>query len=223
MTQDTEMFWLTFEHTIDKDTLKQMIVFKKLSKLKPDRIRCSEDLFPYEDEVVLISLPKGYIKHELELHTTKLSLEDFPKNKNFTTVAETFLQLVWPTIKTNIEKTIEYKRESMKTDYIFCVLSQTSGAFSMDDPRVEYIGLNCEKMWSAVSSYLEDFKSACESNDDTHKYVRYDTHDVFDTWEDFLESFYKDLVENDKLVIDGQDVFNTDEPCFLYVYMRKNE
>ena len=111
----------------------------------------------------------------------------------------------------------------MKTDYIFCVLSQVSNAFVMDDPRVEYMGLNCEKMWSAVSSYLEDFKSACESNDDTHKYVRYDTHDVFDTWEDFLESFYKDLVENDKLVIDGQDVFNTDEPCFLYVYMRKNE
>ena len=29
MTQDTEKFWLTFEHTIDKDTLKQMIVFSQ--------------------------------------------------------------------------------------------------------------------------------------------------------------------------------------------------
>ena len=81
MKRDIEQFWLTFEHTIDKDTLKQMIVFKKLSEFKPDRIRNSEDLFPSNDEAVLISIPKGYVKHKLELHTSKLFLEDLPKDK----------------------------------------------------------------------------------------------------------------------------------------------
>lgn len=104
---------------------------------------------------------------------------------------------------------------------IYCIISQSSGPYSLYSPELIYLGTDFDKVWSIVCKEMEDFHEHCYKKKEG-KYYRPDIKEWFDTWEDLLTSIYDDINDKGKFVLKFTQ-WNFEEPGYLCIYKRVEE
>lgn len=215
-----EDMWLVFYRVADPNDFSPKIKFRCLLRNEPTNVRRADEINPSEQEAVQVSIPKWAAKSNINLAGYSFSLESLQATGcTYKTVSALFLHEIWPGVMEEMKTTRAFKREQITRDHVYCVIDQGSRAMSMDKPDLVYLGDDFGAMWKKVDEYMGDFKKKC-FNKSTNKYIRPDEDDenVYDTWEDLMNSLFDTFATDKRLVIDVQDWEDDAEPGFFCVY-----
>ena len=215
-----EDMWLVFDRIMDPNDFSPKINFRWLLRNEPTNIRRADDLKQFDQEAVQVSIPKWAAKQDINLAGHSFSLESLQVSaRQYETVSALFMDQIWPCVMDELKTTRAYKREQITRDHVYCIIDQGSGAMSMDKPSLVYLGDDFNAMWAKVGKYMADFKKKC-FNKSTNQYIRPDEDDenVYDTWEDLMNSLFDTFVTDKQLIINVQDWDDDAEPGFFCVY-----
>lgn len=213
-----EEMWLVFKRVMDPSDFSPRIKFQCLLRNEPTNVRRTDDINQLEPEAVQVSIPKWAAKSDIDLVGHDFSLEALHAcSRQYKAISDLFMHEVWPSIMDEMKQTLAFKREQITRDHIYCIIDQGSGDMSMDKPNLVYLGEDFNAMWKKVDEYMADFKKKC-FNKLTNKYIRPDGDDVYDTWENLMNSLFDTLVSDKKLIINVQDWDDDADPGFFCVY-----
>jgi hypothetical protein len=184
-------------------------------------VRRADDINQLENEAVKVSIPKWAAESDIDLCGYSFSLEALRAcARQYKTVSDLFMKEIWPGVMEDLKMTRALKREQITRDHIYCIIDQGSGDMSMDKPKLMYLGEDFRVMWQKVKEYVSDFKDKCFRKS-TNKYIRPDKDDVYDTWEDLMDSLFDTLVEDNEIIISDQEWDDDADPGFFCVYAKK--
>lgn len=215
-----EDMWLVFDRNVSPNDFSPRINFRWLLRNEPTNIKRTDDINQCEHEAVKIPVPKWAAKNDIDLKGQGFSLESAQFcARQHKTISSLFVQEFLPGILNELKTTRAYKRGQMTRDHVYCIIDQGSGAMSMDKPSLVYLGDDFNAMWPKVEKYMADFKKKC-FNKSTNKYIRPDEDDenVYDTWEDLMNSLFDTFVTDEQLIINVQDWDDDADPGFFCVY-----
>lgn len=215
-----EDMWLVFSRIMDPSDFSPRIKFRWLLRNEPTNVKRADDLNQFEQEAVQVSIPKWAAESDIDLSGHDFALEALRAcPRQYKTISSLFMNEIWPAVMAEIKTTQSYKREQFTRDHIYCVIDQGSGATSMDEPNLVYLGEDFSAMWQKVDEYMANFKDKCFRKC-VNKYVRPDQDVVYSSWEDVMMSLFDTLVEDNKLIINDQEWDDDAEPGFFCVYAK---
>lgn len=216
-----EEMWLVFKRVMDPGDFSPKIKFYWLLRNEPTNVRRTDDLNQLEPEAVQVSIPKWAAKSDIDLAGHDFSLEALHAcSRQYKAISDLFMHEVWPSIMDEMKQTSDFKREQITRDHIYCIIDQGSGDMSMDKPNLVYLGEDFNAMWKKVDEYMAQFKDECFRKS-TNKYVRPDKDDVYDTWEDLMDSLFDTFATDKHLIINVQEWDDDADPGFFCVYAKK--
>jgi hypothetical protein len=216
-----EDMWLVFSRIMDPGDFSPRIKFYWLLRNEPTDVRRADDINQLEKEAVKVSIPKWAAESDINLGGYSFSLEALHAcARQYNTVSDLFMKEIWPGVMEDLKMTRALKREQITRDHIYCIIDQGSGDMSMDKPKLMYLGEDFRVMWQKVKEYVSDFKDKCFRKS-TNKYIRPDKDDVYDTWEDLMDSLFDTLVEDNEIIISDQVWDDDADPGFFCVYAKK--
>ena len=220
-----EDMWLVFDRVADPNDFSPKIKFRWLLRNEPTNVRRADDIKPFDQEAVQVSIPKWAAKSDINLAGYSFSLENIQLcARKYDIVSALFVQEIWPSVMEEMKTTKAYKREQITRDHVYCVIEQGSRAMGMDKPNLDNLGDNISAMWKKIDEDMSDFKKKC-FNKSTNKYIRPDEDDenVYNTWEALMDSLFDTFVTDKQLIINVQEWDEDAEPGFFCVYAKEKE